>query len=104
MKYLLPLLISLIYCQGVNAEVIFQSIEDSSIVEEHHIILDKQGRTRDMVNKVETYYYLTNQGDKVALPYKVKCLIDNRPFSKKCPTPLKVMILVLQHIQIVIPL
>lgn len=104
MKYLLALLLSLIYCQCVNADPILQSIEDSQIVEIHNIILDKQGRVRDMVNKQETYFYLNNQGERESRPYKVKCLIDNRPFGKKMPTPLKVMILVMQHIQIVIPL
>jgi len=104
MKYILPILISFVLTVPVKAETILQSIEDSSLTEYHNMILDKSGRVRDMVNKVYSYTYLNNQGEKIVLPYKVKCLVDNRPWDKKVPKPIQMVVMVLNHIQIVIPL
>lgn len=102
-RYLLLVLVALTLGLPASADTIIQSLEDSQVSEYHNIILDRFGRTEDQINRITTYTYLTNTGEKVNKDYKIKNLPDNRLVGKKHPI-LKYIILMYNHIQVVIPI
>lgn len=63
----------------------------------------RDGRVVDKINRVTTYIYLDNNGDKVKKDFKVTGLPDNRDWKLKHPI-IKILILSFNHVQIVVPL
>jgi len=62
---------------------IFVAIEDSLPQGRTVVFVDRWGRLREQ--KVTTYTYLLEDGNKTVLPYKLPHLRDDRPFRKKHP-------------------
>lgn len=82
-KLIIVPIICIFLALPVKADTIYECIIDSTPRGEAITYLDKMGRLR--VQKVTVYTYLTHDGRKVDLPYKIQHLRDDRPWRQKHP-------------------
>lgn len=86
MKYLIALFIVFtmglapVYCQEVITGLVNSYTEEKVTV-----IMNPRGYTQEVKNTVTVYEYLTKDGSRVELPYKVKGLRDSRRWRVRHP-------------------
>lgn len=74
----------LIALAPVHAENLTGLIDSTEVVQ-LNVVKDKKGFTRQIRTKTMEYVYLTDEGNTVILPYRVKGTEDTRIFSKRHP-------------------
>jgi hypothetical protein len=78
-----PLIVFLQLPAEAKNVLIYEALIESTPGGMEVVYDDKSGRTKQQ--KLTTYTYLTKDGKKVKLPYKIPHLRDDRPFAVKHP-------------------
>jgi hypothetical protein len=83
LEIMMSLAIILIMGLPARAGAVYDSLIDSTPQAQVILYIDRYGRAREQ--KVTVYTYITKEGKKIKLPYKIPHLIDRRSFDKKHP-------------------
>ena len=85
MKFLIALALIILMQAPAQAETIITGLVNSYEQEHTTFIMNEKGFTQETHNKTTVYEYITKEGTRVELPYKVKGLKDSRRFRVRHP-------------------